>query len=547
MTDISILELYLMKRTIELQTAIIGFGLLCSSVVPGQDKYPGSLPEADLSQVGQSYAVPGHDTEYDPVVGEIIDRTNLDSLIAYVRILSGEDSVWINGSKVRIENRKSDPGNNLAADYIKNKLDSYELEVYDQSYSEEGRNIYAVQPGILHPEEEYIICAHYDAVDDYCADDNASGVAAVLEAARLLSQYNINYTLIYAFWDQEEIGTVGSRYYASQAMNDQAEIRGVLNLDMLGWDSNDDGLVDIHSDDVADSDSLANLLLINNSLYEINLNPVIYNPGTGASDHSSFWLNEYGAILLIEAYYGEDMNPYYHSNEDRIDKFNLPYFHNLSKLAVGSIASMVQCIMDTIPSPPVISVTPDTFNITMKPGTSEVYYITIQNIGGNILNFNILTQAPDSASAGTGWLSLELDSGSCETQSSIDIELFVDAGGLNEGEYSCQIIISSDDPFDPVIQIPVILSVSYAAGTEETADRVGISLYPNPATDFLNIESHYSGQHSVDIFSINGRLLFRQEMEGTAGRIDLSSFQKGVYFITIRSKDFVTTQKIVRL
>ncbi len=420
-----------MKRFIELPTAILGLSLLCSSVALGQEKYPKSLPEVDLSQVRKSSAVLEHDVEYDPVVGDIINLTNLDSLVAHVRILSGEDSVWINGSKVRIQNRRSNPGNDLAADYIMNKLDSYDLEVHDQNYNEEGRNIYAVQSGILHPEKEFVICAHYDAVVDYAADDNASGVAAVLEAARLLSQYSLKHTLVYAFWDQEEIGLIGSRYYASQAKADQKEILGVLNLDMIGWDSDGDRLVDIHSSDVANSESLANLLLTNNSLYELNLDPVIYNPGTGNSDHSAFWDNGYGAILLIEAYYGDDLNPYYHSENDRIDSFDLSYFHELSKLAIGSMFSLIQFVEDT-------------------------------------------------------------------------------------------------------------LSVVIGAA-------VGISLYPNPVIDFLNIESQFSGEHSVEIFSLNGQLLFNQVLEVNLHQIDLSSFQKGTYFITIRSKDFVTTRKIIKL
>ncbi len=42
-------------------------------------------------------------------------------------------------------------------------------------------------------------------------------------------------------------------------------------------------------------------------------------------------------------------------------------------------------------------------------------------------------------------------------------------------------------------------------------------------------------------------MIHRTEMEGTSHQIDLSTFQKGVYFITIRSKDFATTRKIIKL
>jgi len=284
---------------------------------------------------------------YNPLIETIIDQTNLDSLITYVHILSGEDSVWIDGLKTRIQHRISEIGNDLAADYIKQKLNTYNLEVYDQVYSASGRNIYAIQPGILYPEKHYIICAHYDAVDDYCADDNASGVAAVLEAARILSHYASKYTLVYAFWDEEEIGFFGSHYYASEANSNQVEIQGVLNIDMIGWDGNDDQLIDIHTRNIANSNSLANTLVIVDALYDLPLEQAIYNPGTWQSDHDSFWNYDYGAVLLIEAFYGEDLNPYYHSSDDRIDKFDLLYFHNLSRLAIGSISTLIELTEDT--------------------------------------------------------------------------------------------------------------------------------------------------------------------------------------------------------
>jgi len=72
-------------------------------------------------------------------------------------------------------------------------------------------------------------------------------------------------------------------------------------------------------------------------------------------------------------------------------------------------------------------------------------------------------------------------------------------------------------------------------------------IFPNPAKSILTIESESPGLHLINITSLNGQLIFNTEMEGTTHQLDLSSFQKGVYFITIRSKDFVTTRKIVKL
>jgi hypothetical protein len=72
-------------------------------------------------------------------------------------------------------------------------------------------------------------------------------------------------------------------------------------------------------------------------------------------------------------------------------------------------------------------------------------------------------------------------------------------------------------------------------------------IYPNPTNNQLTIETEKSDRYSIEIASLNGQLIFSTLMEGTTHQLDLSTFQKGVYFITIRSKDFVTTRKIIKL
>jgi len=74
-----------------------------------------------------------------------------------------------------------------------------------------------------------------------------------------------------------------------------------------------------------------------------------------------------------------------------------------------------------------------------------------------------------------------------------------------------------------------------------------ISIYPNPVGNFLTIETVEPVPRSIEINSLNGQQLSVERMEGTTHQIDLSSFQKGIYFITIRSTDYVTTSKIIKL
>jgi len=156
-----------------------------------------------------------------PVIQDIINQTNIDSLSYFVRELSGDVQTIIGGQPYTIVSRRwNHAGNDMAANYIKEKLESYGLPTYDQYFGTGGgRNVYAVQLGTTYPNKKYIICAHYD---DFTysgtvvpgADDNASGTAAVLEAARIFRNYNSAFTLIYALSDEEERGLYGSASYA---------------------------------------------------------------------------------------------------------------------------------------------------------------------------------------------------------------------------------------------------------------------------------------------------------------------------------------------
>jgi hypothetical protein len=277
-------------------------------------------------------------------VQSIINQTNIDSLVFFVEELSGEIETTISGSPYTILSRhKNQPGNDKAADYIQQKLESYGLTVYNQSFSSTGRNVYGVQIGTDYPNQKYIICAHYDDMPSSGiapgADDNGSGTAAVIETARILSQYVSEYTIIYALWDEEEQGLVGSDYYAQVAQTAGDSILGAINMDMIAWDSDNNDIADVHTRSVGTSIYLKDKMVEVNTLYNLGLNLDIKNPGSTYSDHASFWFHGFGAILLIED--GSDFNPYWHDPNDRVTNFNLPYYLKMSKVSLGSLATLV--------------------------------------------------------------------------------------------------------------------------------------------------------------------------------------------------------------
>ena len=264
---------------------------------------------------------------------------NIDSLTKYVNDLSGENTVTVNQQITTIIHRIDLSGNDLATNYIIETLQRTGLTVEDDQYNALGRNVIAVQAGTDHPEIFYMICAHYDAIPNHGADDNASGTAAVLEAARILSNYEFPYSIIYALWDQEEIGLIGSRDWAKNARDENVIINGVINLDMIAYNKTANNRFDIFTSNHANSLNLAQYSNNFCSVYGLSLSPVVFN-SSSASDQMAFWEKDYSAVLLIEPTDDGLFNPYYHTNLDRIDKFNMGFFHEMSKLGLGAIASL---------------------------------------------------------------------------------------------------------------------------------------------------------------------------------------------------------------
>jgi Zn-dependent M28 family amino/carboxypeptidase len=272
-------------------------------------------------------------------------QVSSDSLFATVRILAGDSSFVSGGQSRTIASRYStDRSHPNAILYIESRLNSFGLTATEQTFGTTGKNIVAVQTGTTDPSHFVLIGAHYDSMpaDTIApgADDNGSGVAATLEVARVLSSVPTSRSIIYAFWDQEEQGLKGSAAYAAQAAGAGKIIDGVVNLDMIGYDGDGDLNLEVHVNGTAASTVVADSLLHANLVCGLPLTLSVINPGTQASDHASFWRNSYGALLLIEEYYGHDFNPYYHSRNDRISAFSPVLFTSATRLAAATILRM---------------------------------------------------------------------------------------------------------------------------------------------------------------------------------------------------------------
>jgi hypothetical protein len=101
------------------------------------------------------------------------------------------------------------------------------------------------------PGRVYVMSSHFDDCDGHCtdgvgiapgADDNASSVAAVLEAARVMASTRFRGTIIFACFDGEELGLWGSDHYAHELAASRVPVLAVLNNDIIGNSIGGDGL-----------------------------------------------------------------------------------------------------------------------------------------------------------------------------------------------------------------------------------------------------------------------------------------------------------------
>jgi len=197
-------------------------------------------------------------------------------------------------------------------------------------------NVVSVLPGTTRPKDIYLVGAHYDSVGNPGADDNASGVAGVLEAARVLSQYDFGCTIAFIAFDAEEAGLRGSDAYAAAAKARGDNILGMLSLDMIAYNVKgvgNPGAADIYGRTDPIKQALANAV----AAYGNGITATLNGP-LDASDHAPFEWQGYPAALLIE----EWGNPYYHTAQDNIDTPNYidyGFATNMTRSAVGFLAT----------------------------------------------------------------------------------------------------------------------------------------------------------------------------------------------------------------
>ena len=201
-------------------------------------------------------------------------------------------------------------------------------------------NVVGVLPGVIRPSEIYIVAAHYDAIGGSPgADDNASGVAGVLEATRVLSQQAFEATVVFIAFDREEQGMIGSAAYVAQHASD--DIRGVVNLDCISYlpaEFQDPNFAGARLSYTVRTDLVDDLAAAMQSYAGLWCAPGFDNH----SDHVPFSDAGFAAVQLRS--YATD-NPYMHTSLDSVDtpdNVNYEYATQLTRGVVGYLATQAR-------------------------------------------------------------------------------------------------------------------------------------------------------------------------------------------------------------
>lgn len=226
----------------------------------------------------------------------------------------------------------------------------------------ELHNIVAIKEGKSKVERIIIVNAHYDTIsvskdrkfhyEDWNtpapgANDDASGIAALIEIARVISGFDTEATIHFIAFAGEEQGLVGSTLYASKMKSLSKNVEAVLTMDMIsnvvaGNGFLESGRVRVFSEDPNDSPS-RELARYVKRIAEVvvpfmNVDLIFRADRFGrGGDHTPFVLEGFPGIRFTEA---RENYAIQHSPEDTIENLSVPYCANVARIVAVSVLSL---------------------------------------------------------------------------------------------------------------------------------------------------------------------------------------------------------------
>ncbi len=284
-------------------------------------------------------------------------KADTERLKAHVRVLS---------SITPARNHANPTSINMAAEYIIREFKAYGYKSSQQAYKV-GKSTYRNIIASYNTEKKtrIIIGAHYDVCGDQPgADDNASGIAGLLELARLVMKYRpeINYRVDFAAYPLEEppyfaTESMGSFVHAKSLSGTKTDVRLMVALEMLGYFTDEDDSQEYPSrimklfypergnfiavvgrlSDASYIDRIASSLRNTRSIPVETLRAPEILSGVDFSDHRNFWKFGFNAVMVTDTAHYRNRN--YHMKSDTIETID---FKRMTLVVTGLYTALVE-------------------------------------------------------------------------------------------------------------------------------------------------------------------------------------------------------------
>ena len=270
-------------------------------------------------------------------------QINRSFLYQKLRDFTGVNPAYYNSDFKSLGERQSSNGKKEARQYLKEQFEDLGFTVSFHSYQGRyhGVNIIAEKKS-QHSKRFLMVSSHYDSVATAGADDDGTGVIAGLALAHAFKDVDLQCGLRIVMFDQEELGLIGSKQYAAY-MHDQGEFAnnfmGLIQLEMLGWDADDDGefhIIDCHENQSKDLTDILEDVIYNNGIQLTRREAC-----TNRSDHASFWAYNQAAVVVSQNFFGGDSNPCYHKKCDQFKNINLKYYYKIVQTTALAVYQLI--------------------------------------------------------------------------------------------------------------------------------------------------------------------------------------------------------------
>lgn len=292
----------------------------------------------------------------DPALNDLMNAVSRQQLVAYVQTLEGFGT-----RNTFSETQRDDFGIGAARRWIRDEFERVgggRLEVRFEDFTvniagrtSNQRNVIATLPGSGEYQGVVVLMAHYDSrtydpMDGIGrapgATDNASGVAVMLEVARLMSSRSWNQTVVFVALAAEEQGTFGSRYFVQNMMLEGRIIDAAINNDIVGGRPGIPHYIRLFAPDPDSSPprQLARYMDLIGGLYlpafRIDIQPTLDREGR-YGDHREFVNAGLAAVRLTESV--EDFSVQ-HTGQDTSDRLDYDYLTTVAQLNLVTLTNL---------------------------------------------------------------------------------------------------------------------------------------------------------------------------------------------------------------